>query len=61
MFSADSLLLRHEMELSNWQIDPALAPGVFASQKAQSAKRIPFANPAAAPPPGVARSRPFVS
>ena len=53
VFSADPLRLRHDIELSNWQMDPVLAPDTFASKKAQSGKRIPFANPEATPPPGV--------
>jgi len=53
VYSADPQRLRHELELSNWQIDPTLAPDAFASQKAQAGKHIAFANPAAAPPPGV--------
>ncbi|HYN59776.1 MAG TPA: DUF2092 domain-containing protein [Rubrivivax sp.] len=53
MFAMDPLKLRHDMQLSNWQIDPTHAAETFASQKAQSAPRIPFAKPAAvAPPPG---------
>jgi hypothetical protein len=49
MFSADPLGLRHELELSNWQLDPAVSPDTFASAKAQSAGRMAFASPA--PPP----------
>jgi hypothetical protein len=52
IYRTDPLELRHEMELSNWQLDGAIAPDAFASQKAQAAKRIAFSNPAAAPPPG---------
>jgi len=48
-FRADPLRLRHELDLSNWQLDPALPPDTFASAKAQSAGRIAFAAPA--PPP----------
>lgn len=51
MFANDPLKLRHDMQLSNWQIDPTHAAETFASQKAQSAPRIPFAKPAAVPPP----------
>jgi hypothetical protein len=53
IFRTDPLELRHEMELTNWQLDGPIAPDAFASQKAQSAKRIAFASPVAAPPPGV--------
>ena len=53
IFRTDPLELRHEMELSNWQLDGPIAQDAFASQKAQAAKRIAFSSPAAAPPPGV--------
>jgi hypothetical protein len=49
VFAADPLQLRHEMELSNWKIDPALSADTFTSAKAQSASRMAFASPA--PPP----------
>ena len=45
MFRADPLQLRHEMELSNWKLDGAVAPEAFVSQKAQSAGRMDFAAP----------------
>jgi hypothetical protein len=53
IYAADSLQLRNELELSNWQLDAAIAPDAFASQKAQAAQRISFANPAATAPPGL--------
>jgi hypothetical protein len=37
MFAADPLKLRHDMTLSNWQIDPTHAADTFGSQKAQGA------------------------
>ena len=49
MYRADPLGLRHEMELTNWQLDPPVAADAFASAKAQSAGRMPFVAPA--PPP----------
>ena len=51
MFAADPLKLRHDMQLSNWQIDPTHAADTFASQKALSAQRMPFAKPVAVEPP----------
>ena len=51
IYRNDPLQLRHDMVLSDWQIDPAIPPGTFTSQKALAAKRIPFANPGSAPPP----------
>jgi len=58
MFAMDPLKLRHDMQLSNWQIDPTHAAGTFASQKAQTAARIPFNKPAAAPKPAGAAPAP---
>jgi hypothetical protein len=53
MFANDPLKLRHDMQLSNWQIEVNHAADTFASQKAQSAQRINFGKPVAvAPPPG---------
>ena len=52
VYRRDSLQLRHEMELSNWQLDPAVAQEEFVSQKAQAAKRIAFAHPSTMLPPG---------
>ncbi len=49
VYRADPLRLRHEMELSNWQLDPVVPPEVFASAKAQSAGRMAFAAPALPP------------
>jgi hypothetical protein len=51
MFAADPLKLRHDMQLSNWQIDPTHAADTFASPKALSAQRMPFAKPVAVEPP----------
>ncbi|MBL8419578.1 MAG: DUF2092 domain-containing protein [Dechloromonas sp.] len=53
VFRADPLRLRHDMELSNWQIDPVIAADVFGTSKAKDAQRIDFAHPAAKLPPGV--------
>lgn len=46
VFAADPLQLRHELEITNWQLDPAVSPDTFVSQKAQSAGRMAFAAPA---------------
>jgi hypothetical protein len=51
-FRADPLRLRHEMTLSNWQLDLPFPPDAFASAKAQAAGRMAFAAPAP-PPKGV--------
>ncbi len=49
VFAADPLALRHEMEFSNWKLDPVLPPDTFESAKAQSAGRMNFAAPAPSP------------
>jgi hypothetical protein len=50
VYRTDPYGLGHQMDLSNWQLDGPLAPDVFVSQKAQTAKRIAFASPAGTPP-----------
>ena len=45
IYAADPLQLRNELELSNWQLDAAIAPEAFASQKAQAAPRMDFVRP----------------
>jgi hypothetical protein len=52
VYRRDSLQLRHEMELSNWQLDPGVAQGEFSSQKVGAATRIKFAHPSTKLPPG---------
>jgi hypothetical protein len=49
VYAADPLQLRHELDLSNWQIDTAIAPETFTSQKALAAPHIAFRSPTAAP------------
>ena len=51
-FRTDPLRLRHEMDLSDWQLDQLLPADTFASAKAQSAGRMAFAAPGP-PPKGV--------
>jgi hypothetical protein len=53
VYRRDPLQLRHEMELSNWQLDPGVAQEEFASEKAKAATRIKFAHPSNKLPPGV--------
>jgi hypothetical protein len=52
VYRRDPLQLRNEMELSNWQLDPVLAPETFVSQSATTAKRIGFGHPSMMLPPG---------
>ena len=45
--------LRHNVVLSDWQLDLAIPADAFGSSSAASAKRIPFAHPhPETPPPG---------
>ena len=45
VFHADRQQLRHQVEFSNWQLDPTIAADAFASSSAAAAKAIPFASP----------------
>jgi hypothetical protein len=45
VYRTDRARLRHQLELSNWQLDPAVPADVFASTKAGSAQPMPFAHP----------------
>lgn len=54
VFRGDPLQLRHQVELSNWKLDPVIAAEAFAALSAVNAKKIEFAAPkpvAAAKPP----------
>lgn len=51
VFASDPTMLRHEMVLSDWQIDPTFPPDTFTSAKAEAAKRIAFARPDPWSPP----------
>jgi hypothetical protein len=53
VFSKDPARMRHEMELSNWQLDTTVAADAFTSAKASSATRIEFARPDPQLPPGL--------
>jgi len=45
VYHDDPQRLRHELELSNWQLDAPIAPETFTSAKALAAPRMAFANP----------------
>jgi len=45
VFHADPQQLRHEVEFSNWRLNPTVAAGAFKSSKAAAAKRIQFSRP----------------
>ena len=58
VYRDDPAQLRHQMELSNWKLDPPVAADDFTSQRAAAATRIPFARPAAEPPPAGQPAKP---
>jgi hypothetical protein len=45
VYSSDPSRLRHQLDLSDWELDVAVPDGAFASKQAASAKPIPFARP----------------
>ena len=51
-YRTDKMKLRHELELSNWKLDPAFPADTFASAKVAAAGKMNFAAPAP-PPKGV--------
>jgi hypothetical protein len=53
VYRNDPSQLRHQMEISNWQLDLAIPGDAFASAKAGSAMRIKFARPDPQLPPAV--------
>jgi hypothetical protein len=53
VYRDDPSQLRHQMEISNWQLDLAVPGDAFASAKAGSAMRIKFARPDPQLPPAV--------
>jgi hypothetical protein len=54
MFASDPLKLRHDMQLSNWQLNPALTAETFTSAKARAGQPIKFAKPTTPPAPAKA-------
>jgi hypothetical protein len=53
VFRKDPARMRHQMELSNWQLDTTVAAEAFTSAKASGATRIKFARPDPQLPPGL--------
>src|SRR5208337_3140084 len=49
----DPARLRHVLELTNWELDPAIPADAFVSAKAAGAPRIAFARPDAKDAPGM--------
>jgi hypothetical protein len=53
VFRRDPARMRHQLELSNWQLDTTVAAEAFTSAKASGATRIKFARPDPQLPPGL--------
>ncbi len=58
IYSADPSRLRHQLEISDWQLDVAVPDDAFTSAKAASAQRIKFARPDPQVPPPAAKGKP---
>jgi len=54
-YRGDPLLLRHQVDLSDWKLDPVVAAEAFASVNAGNARKIAFAAPRG--PAAAARTR----
>jgi hypothetical protein len=54
----DKLQQRHILALSNWKLDPEVAPDAFGNPATASAKRMNFAHPSAPPPAGAMKPKP---
>jgi hypothetical protein len=52
VFLADPAHLRHDLEVSNWQIDPVIPADAFTFSNTTGATRIQFARPDTQPQPG---------
>jgi len=52
VYRNDPVQLRHQLDLSDWQLAPAVPIESFASEKASKAQRIQFARPDPQLPPG---------
>ena len=55
VYRNDPSQLRHQLEISHWQLDVTVPADAFASSSATSATRIPFTRPDLKLPPGVKR------
>jgi hypothetical protein len=53
VYADDPLQQRHNLVITNWQIDPTIPADSFSSAQAAAGKRIPFASPDL--PPGMAK------
>ncbi|HME21308.1 MAG TPA: DUF2092 domain-containing protein [Acetobacteraceae bacterium] len=54
VYSADKQGLRHQLDLSDWQIDTSIPADAFTSEKAKGAQPMTFARPASPfTPPGL--------
>ncbi|MGH7786772.1 MAG: DUF2092 domain-containing protein [Candidatus Binatia bacterium] len=51
VYAGDPSRLRHQVDLSDWRLDGPVTAASFTSARAAAARRMPFAAPAAKPPP----------
>lgn len=51
IWADDPRQLRHDMTLTDWQVNPTFPAGTFDAAKAKTAQKMPFASPAGPPPP----------
>ncbi|MBN8507243.1 MAG: DUF2092 domain-containing protein [Burkholderiales bacterium] len=58
VYRNDPMQFRHEMSLTDWKIDPAIADGTFTTLKAAGAQKMPFAMPSRPPQPKAAAKSP---
>jgi hypothetical protein len=49
VYRVDPLHLRHDMEITNWKLDPAIAADAFSLTTPKDARPIDFAHPSAKP------------
>ena len=56
VYADDPSRLRHQVEFSSWRLDGQISADAFASSRAASAPRIPFARPDPVLPPGTGPS-----
>jgi hypothetical protein len=56
VYADDPSRLRHQVEFSSWRLDGQIPADAFASSRAASATRIPFARPDPVLPPGAGTS-----
>ena len=57
VYAADPLRLRHQLDLTEWRLNPEVPAGAFDSRAARAARRIPFQRPTPPAPTGAKPSQ----